>query len=106
MPAHGLVLAVAPGPFFVLVTFISGYDHDGFDAGGVTGRFEHMHGAHDIGGVGFDWLCVRQTHQWLRGHVDDDVGLRRLHGFLHGGQVANVADGMAGHAGCYLRHGE
>ena len=33
-----------------------------------------MDRAHQIGGKGFDGICIRGAHKGLRCHVDDDVG--------------------------------
>ena len=73
MPAHRLVLAVAPLPLAVLVALVRGdVDHDAHVARSAHG-VEHVHGAHHVGLVGLARVEVGAAHERLRGHVDDDL---------------------------------
>lgn len=95
--AHGFVFTVAPGPFFVFVAFVgSDVDH-GLDVGGVAHRFEQMHRAHDVGGVGFNRVLVGIAHQGLCRHVDDDLWAVFSEDCLQFGQVTDIPDDT-GHA--------
>src|SRR5262249_518550 len=48
---HGLVFAVAPHPFAILVALVACHADDSPDAFGCAHRLENMRGSHDVGGI-------------------------------------------------------
>ncbi len=89
--AHGFVLAIGPVPLLIFVALVAGDDDDGADAGRAPNGIEQVNGAEDVDCVGLDRALVGETHERLRGHVDDDLGLEIAHGGFERGKVANVS---------------
>ena len=71
--AHGVGFAVGVEPLAVFVALVGGDHDDGAGTGGETEGVEHVDGAHDIDGEGFDGLVVGEADERLGGEVEDEV---------------------------------
>ena len=71
--AHGVYFAAAQPRFPVLIALVAG-DIDGHpDAGGMPHGFQHIHRAHDIGGISQPRLLVGEAHQGLGRQMKNQV---------------------------------
>ena len=89
--AEGLVLAVAPEPFLVLVAFVGGDDDHGTDGWAAAYGVQEVGRPHHVRFVGQERLLVAQPHQRLRRHVNDDLGAGFLEDSLQEPEIADVA---------------
>ena len=88
------IILVSINPWLALVTlvplpFIAWLIHTVRDK--LRYGFEQVDRSHHIGGIGFYRRVIRQAHQGLGRHVDDDLGFCCLHGAHQCGQVAHIA---------------
>ena len=92
MAAHRVVFPIGLHRFAVFITFVAGDTDRGPDTVGLSARFEHMDGAHDVGRVGLDGMIVRVPDQRLSGEVEDDFRLHFGDQSRSARLVANIDD--------------
>src|SRR6186713_1473824 len=75
MTAQRICFTIPPCPFFVFVAFVTCDIHYDARLIELSQSFQDMNGAHDVCRVCLDGILVPSSHNGLRGHVYDHVGL-------------------------------
>lgn len=71
--AEPIVFTIAPDPFTVLVALVRGDVEHGADRVYLPNSLQQVHRSHDIGAIRLIWIGIGIAHQWLCGHVDNDI---------------------------------
>ena len=96
MPAERVGLGEGAGAAIIFITFVAGDNDDGAVVFVFPQRLEHVSGAEDVGGGGFQWRVVRAPHERLGGEIENDVGLCFGSGLFDQIKIADVPDGFTG----------
>lgn len=92
MPAQRIILAVGQMMLAVEVHLVGGDHQRHTHRRQIAQGIEHMGGAHDIGGKGFNRGVVAHAHQRLRRQMQHDLGLGLAHDTVEARLVADIAD--------------
>jgi len=103
MAPHGVVLAIAPDPFAVLVALVRGDIDQGANARCAAHGLEHVDRAHHIGRKGVHGFGVGEAHQGLGRHVEDDLRAMLLEYPLQMIQIPDISQMRRGQAIAHSR---
>ena len=93
--AERVFLAIAVVPLAVFVALVRGDEDGGAGLGEFAQGLEHVDGAEHIGLPGLDRQAVGAAHEWLRGEVKDEIGVRLTDRVADGHWIADVAENVA-----------
>src|SRR3970282_1171379 len=83
MTTKGVGLAIAPAPFIVAISLVTGDENRYLDPGSRAHTFEQIYHAHGIGLKSGDRVSIRAAHQGLGSKVKHDLRAKFVENLSH-----------------------